>query len=147
MNRPLIALLAVLGCLALLPGCTSNPNLAVFETGSQVKLRSFQSRVFDTTDREKMLRTIIATLQDLGFVIDKADSALGSVSGTKLAAYEMRATVTVRPHGPNQLLVRANAQFQPGLNAAAQPVEDAAPYRDFFAALEKSMFLAAQQVD
>ena len=45
----------------------------ILETSeSQVKLRSMQSRVYDITDRDRLLRTIIATLQDLGFVIDDA---------------------------------------------------------------------------
>lgn len=147
MNRSSVALLAALGGMVLLAGCATNSSLAVFDTESQVKLRSYQSRVFDTTDREKMLRTVIATLQDFGFVIDKADAVLGSVSGTKLNQYEMRMTVTVRPQGETRLLVRASAEFKPKANAAARPVEDAAPYRDFFAALEKSIFLAAHQVD
>lgn len=129
-------------------GCMTNPALAVFDSpSSQVRLRSFQTRAFDTTDREKALRTVIATMQDLGFVIDKADATLGSVSGTKLANYELRMTVTVRTHGATQLLVRANAQFaDPRRNAAAIAIEDPAPYRDFFAALSKSLFLEAQEV-
>jgi hypothetical protein len=131
-----------------LSGCVTNPALAVFEnTGSQVQLRSFQTRAFDTTDREKTLRTIIATMQDLGFVIDKADATLGSVSGTKLANYELRMTVAVRAHGATQLLVRANAQFaDPRRNVAAVAIEDPATYRDFFTALAKSLFLEAQEV-
>ncbi len=57
----------------------------VLATGeSQVKLRSIQTRAFETTDREKTLRTTIATLQDLGFVVDRADGVLGTVSATKL---------------------------------------------------------------
>jgi hypothetical protein len=44
-----------------------------------------------------MLRTVIATMQDLSFVIDKADAGLGTVSGTKLDGYQLRMTVTVRP--------------------------------------------------
>ena len=147
MNRTPFVLLTALGGVVLLAGCVTNPSLAVFNTESQVKLRSYQTRMFDTTDREKMLRTVIATLQDFGFVIDKADATLGSVSGTKLNEYEMRMTVTVRPQGETRLLVRASAEFKPKGNAAARPVEDAAPYRDFFVALEKSIFLAAHQVD
>ena len=134
--------------LGLLTGCFTAPAVAVFDTGSQVQLRSFQTRAFETTDREKTLRTIIATMQDLGFVISKADAGLGTVSGTKLADYELRMSVTVRPRGATQLLVRANAQYSdPRRNVAAVPIEDPAPYRDFFAALGKSMFLEAQQVD
>ena len=74
-------------------------------------------------------------------MIDKADSVLGSVSGTKLDKYALRMTVTVRPRGETQSLVRANAQFN------VTPVDDPEPYQQFFVALEKAMFLEAQQVD
>jgi hypothetical protein len=110
-------------------------------------MRSFQTRAFATTDREKTLRAIIATMQDLGFVIDKADATLGSVSGTKLALYEIRMTATVRPRGTTQILVRTNAQFKRHPMGNTVPIEDPAPYRDFFTALAKSLFLEAQQVD
>jgi len=108
---------------------------------SQVELRAVQTRAFDTTDQNKTLRSVIATLQDLGFVVDKADEKLGTVSGTKLQGYAMRMTVTVRQRGPERTAVRASAQY----NLVA--VSDAAPYQQFFAALEKSMFLTANQVD
>ncbi len=126
----------------LLAGCqTDSRNLVLATSESQVALRSIQSRVFDTTDKAKTQRTIIATLQDLGFVIDKADATLGTVSATKLNGYAMRMTVSVRDHGAKQTLVRASAQY----NQTA--IEDPVPYQQFFTALEKAMFLTAQQVD
>jgi hypothetical protein len=82
-------------------------------------------------------RAIISTLQDLGFVIDRADYTLGVVSATKLNVYQLKMTVSTRPRGKEQTLVRANAQFN------IQPVEDPKPYQDFFASLEKSLFLTA----
>lgn len=140
MKRPrlLVTMLAIsLVCAA----CTPSTK-AVMETGqSAVALRSFQQRAFDTTDKEKTLRTVISTLQDLSFVVDKADLELGTISATKLSGYQLRMTVTVRPRGATQLLVRANAQFQ---NKA---VEEPKPYQDFFTSLEKAMFLTAHQVD
>ncbi len=108
---------------------------------SQVELRSFQTRAFDTTNKKRTLRIVIATLQDLNFVVDKADATLGTVSGTKLDGYQLRMTVTVRPRGKTQMLVRANAQY----NLTA--VEDPAPYQQFFTALGRSMFLTAHKVD
>jgi hypothetical protein len=50
---------------------------------SQVKLRSIQSRVYDTTDRAKILKAAVATMQDLFFDIDVLDEELGVVSGRK----------------------------------------------------------------
>jgi hypothetical protein len=122
-------------------GCASTRDRLLDSDVNQVQIRSIQTRAFDTGDKEKTLRTVIATLQDLGFVIDKADLVLGSVSGTKLDNYSLRMTVTVRQRGENQLLVRANAQYN------VEPVTEASPYQNFFIALEKSMFLTAQQVD
>jgi hypothetical protein len=130
-----------ISCAAVLAGCAPSTE-AVLETGkSAVALRSFQQRAFDTTDMEKTLRTVIATLQDLSFVVDKADLDLGTVSATKLSGYQVRITVTVRPRGATQLLVRANAQYMD------KAIEDPKPYQNFFTALEKAMFLTAQQVD
>ena len=126
----------------LLAGCQTDSRdqvLAISE--SQLALRQIQSRAFDTTDRNVMLRTVIATLQDLSFVIDEADERLGSVSATKLDGCHLRMTVSIRPKGQTQLLVRANAQYN------KKAVDDPEPYQRFFVALEKSTFLTAHQVD
>lgn len=125
----------------LVVGCATTQQRLLDSDTSQLQLRSIQTRAFDTTDKEKTLRTVMATLQDLGFVIDKADSTLGTVSATKLKHYALRITVTVRPRGETQLLVRANAQYN------VTPITDPEPYQQFFAALEKAMFLAAHQAD
>ena len=46
-------------------GCASKPPTNIMSGPSQVELRSYQTRAFDTTDRTMMLRSVIATLQDL----------------------------------------------------------------------------------
>ena len=121
--------------------CAPSTKQVLATKESQVKLRAIQTRAFDTTDKEMMLRTVIATLQDLGFIIDKADDVLGTVSGTKLDRYALRMTVSVRPRGETQLLVRANAQYE------IYAVEDPEPYQQFFESLSKALFLTAHQVD
>lgn len=122
-------------------GCESSRSQILAAEESQVKLRSMQSRIFDTTDKIKTLRTAMATLQDLGFVIDKADDVLGTISATKLKSYAVRITISVRPHGETQMLVRANAQYN------LKAIEDPEPYQQFFAAFEKAMFLTAHNVE
>jgi len=125
----------------LVSGCATTQERLLDSDGSQVQIRSIQTRAFDTTDREKTLRTVMATLQDLGFVIDQADNLLGTVTATKLNKYALRITVSIRPRGETQTLVRANCQYED------KPVYDPEPYQQFFASLEKAMFLSAQQVD
>lgn len=124
-----------------LASCAPSNKQVLATSESQVKLRSIQTRAFDTGDKNKMLRTVIATLQDLGFIIDKADVNLGTVSATKLNRYDLRVTVMVKERGETQLLVRANAQYN------IHPVEDPEPYQQFFDSLSKAIFLTAQQVD
>ncbi len=123
-------------------GCVNNSTQSALDVGTnQVQLRQIQSRAFDTTDKAKTLRTVIAVLQDLGFVIDKADLELGTVTATKLDGYALRMSVSVRPRSATQLIVRANGQYQ------EEAVTDQAPYQSFFNSLAKGMFLTAQNVD
>lgn len=134
--RILITIAAI--SVAALAGCAST-NDRVLDSGSKTQLqkRNYQSRIFETGDREKVLRATISTLQDLGFVIDRADLALGTISGTKLHGYTIKMTVSVRPLGTDRMRVRSNAQFN------VTPIEDPKQYQDFFSSLEKSLFLAA----
>ena len=141
MKRKQVLMVGPLIALVMLVSCAPSTKQVLATKESQVKLRAIQTRAFDTTDKEKMLRTVIATLQDLGFIVDKADNTLGTVSGTKLDRYALRMTVSVRPRGETQLLVRANAQYN------IYAVEEPEPYQQFFDALSKAIFLTAHQVD
>jgi len=123
-----------------LVSCAGKQQKILETSESQVKLRSMQSRVFDITDHNGLLRTIIATFQDLGFVIDDAEESLGTVSGTKRSGYSLRMTVSIRPRGTQQMIVRSNIQFN------LQTIEEPEPYQYFFSTLSKALFLEAQPV-
>lgn len=135
--------LAAVAIVAIAAGCAHvhEQVLDTSESQTQLQLRQAQTRTFETHDKERTLRSVIATLQDLGFVIDKADLILGTVSATKLDGYAMRMTVSVRPKGQAKMVVRANAQLN------TTPITAPAPYQSFFIALERSMFLSAHSVD
>jgi hypothetical protein len=143
MKEPLskFSIILTASALAITPlcGCASTPKATDGDVA--LKLRSIQTRAFETTDLNKTIRTAMATLQDLGFVIDTADAELGSVTASKLDKYVIKMTVTARKRGDTQLLVRANAQYN------VTPVEDPKFYQQFFTAFSKAMFLEAQQVD
>jgi len=125
---PLALVLVMAGC----AGTSSKQQ--ILASGSQVEIRSYQTRTYDTNNKTRVLRAVMSTLQDLGFVIDKADDIAGVVSATKLQGYALSMSVSVRPKG-QQMTVRANAQFN------LRAVEDPGPYQDFFTSLDKGLFL------
>ena len=104
-----------------------------------MKLRSFQSRTFEDVDRKHAIRAVIAVLQDLGFIIERANEPLGLVTAARFAEpnyYDVAAvTVTVRHREGGAVLIRANAIFN------NKPIEDPKVYQNFFASLERSMFI------
>jgi len=122
-NLFIVAIIA----LAFFTGCVSRDSRILETSESQLKLRSIQTRSFETNDKRMVTRIVVATLQDLNFVIDDADADLGTVSATKLSRYQVK--------------IRANARYN------LQPIEDPQIYQDFFAALEKSLFLSANSVE
>ena len=137
--RPAVGgLLLVLG----LAGCASPPPpqpvdlLAV--TDEQMKLRNMQTRTFDIADRRLAMRGVIAALQDLGFIIERANEPLGLVTGARFAEpnyYDVvGVTVTVRQANDKQTTIRANAIYD------NQPITDPEVYRNFFTTLQRSFF-------
>ncbi|MGB5211651.1 MAG: hypothetical protein WBN31_07565 [Gammaproteobacteria bacterium] len=136
-NTRTIPVLILLGLVA---ACASAPP-DVTGSGSQLQTRQIQTREYDTLDRSMTLRSVISTLQDLGFVIDTADLGLGTVTATREDKYTMRMTVTVREKDAQRILVRANARI------GEDTVTDPLTYQDFFIALDKAMFLTREQID
>jgi len=129
----LVAMLLITGC------ATTPPD--VVGAGTQLETRQAQTREFDTLDKAMTMRSVVATLQDLGFTIDQADADLGTITATRLDTYTMRMTVTVVAKTGDRIAVRAFARV--GENAITDP----ATYQDFFIALDKAMFLTQNQVD
>jgi len=141
---------------------------------SQVKLRSIQSRVFDTTDRAKILRVAVATMQDLFFDIDVLDEELGIISGKKWfnhnsswadhPTYYLYETdellifnTNFRSWGPFNyrkdltrmtITVRPKEKTRLLVRASVQydirAVEDPEMYQKFFKTLGQSLFLEAE---
>lgn len=130
----LVLALALAACSAPKPG----PDLLA-PTDAQMKLRSFQTRSFDVADRKQAIRGVIAALQDLGFIIERANEPLGLVTAARFAEpnyYDvLGVTVTVRPGEDGGVMIRANAIFN------NKPIEDAQVYQNFFATLERSLFI------
>ena len=136
MNRYLLMLVSMLA----LSACASR-NAAITASDSQVQVRQMQTRIYDSLDKRDTLRSVLATLQDLGFVIDTADYEMATITATRLQDYQLRVTVTVRDRNDHQLAVRANARVD------NQTIDDPATYQDFFTVLDKAIFLTRHGVD
>ena len=137
MIRKSLILLGV-SCIA---GCATTTPVDISGSASQLEMRQIQTRQYDTLNKALTMRSVVATLQDLGFTIDQADAELGTITATRYHEYTMRMTVTIVQRGEEKVSVRANARI--GENA----VTDAATYQDFFVALDKAMFLTLQRID
>ena len=124
----LLSLLIVIG------GCATLPP-------ADLQTRQIQTRAYNTLDKQMTMRSVIATLQDLGFTIDQADLALGVVTATRLHEYTMRMTVTIVEKGEDRISVRVNARI------GEDSIRNAATYQDFFVVLNKAMFLTLNKVD
>lgn len=135
--------LAILAVALGLGGCATAPpvntDLLLAPTEAQMQLRNMQTRSFDVTDRNQAMRGVIAALQDLGFIIERANEPLGLVTGARFAEPRwfdvVGVTVTVREEGDGKMLIRANAIYN------NQPVTDPKVYQNFFATLERSLFI------
>lgn len=144
-GRPIRVTIALplVSVLWLAVGCASSPppepvNLLA-PTEEQMKIRNMQTRTFDVSDRSLAIRGVIQALQDLGFIIERANEPLGIVTGARFAEpnfYDVvGVTVTVRDGGEGRMTIRANALFN------NQPITDPEVYRNFFATLERSLFI------
>jgi hypothetical protein len=136
-----IAMIAIT-TLAVMQGCAApqpSPDLLA-PTEAQMKIRSVQTRSFDLKDRQLAMRGVIAALQDLGFIIERANESLGLVTAARFAEpnfYDViGVTVTVRPETEGRMMIRANAIYN------NKPIEDPKVYQNFFATLERSLFVS-----
>ena len=134
----------VIAGLSFMLGCaTPEPSQDLLApTEAQMKIRSVQTRTFDVKDRQAAMRAVIAALQDLGFIIERANEPLGLVTAARFAEpnyYDVvGVTVTVRPETNGRMMIRANAIYN------NKPIEDPKVYQNFFATLERSLFVTKQ---
>lgn len=139
-RRRAVALLALIALIAV--GCASppaEPEQLLSPEEQQMRLRNMQTRTVDVADRATAMRAVIAALQDLGFILERANEPLGVVTASRFAEKQwfdvMGVTVTVRMRGEASAEVRINAVYN------NQPVTDAEVYRNFFTTLERSLFV------
>lgn len=138
MNSRLVILSFIFLLQACSTGSSKPPENLLSLSDAQMKIRSYQTRIFDVSDQQKTLRAVVSALMDLGFIIERINTPMGLVTAAKFAGSGhsgfVEATIMIRPKGKKQMEIRANAIFN------TKPIEDPKVYQNFFATLQKSLF-------
>lgn len=144
-NPSRLSLLPIMILASLMPmitACQMDSRQQVLATSNtQAAQRAISTRSFDTGDQPRVFQATIAALQDLGFVVDRADAVLGTVSATRYGGNLIRLTVSLRQISPRQTVVRASGQ----INQVA--LSDPEPFQRFFEALSQALYLAANPIE
>jgi hypothetical protein len=137
---------------------------------SQLQIREFQTRAFETADTLLVMKALLNVLQDDFYIVKNADAALGLVTATKEIDVDDRGfwskffsdkddrwkknsivecSGTVSPYG-KRTRVRMNFQVKTYDNSGAimevVQVQDQKFYQDFFAKVDKGIFLAKEKL-
>ncbi|MBI5598627.1 MAG: hypothetical protein HY890_02690 [Deltaproteobacteria bacterium] len=157
-----VVLIALSGCVATQPAIQK----------SQLQIREFQTRSYDTKDTKMVMKAVMHTLQDDGFIVKQANIDLGLLTAQKevdveevgeafllslLAGSEARykknniieASANISDFG-DQIRVRINFQTKLMNNKSevmsVVQVEDGKFYQEFFSKVDKAIFLGRENL-
>lgn len=152
----------ITGCV---PATTTTPK-------TQLEIREFQTRSYDTNDSKMVMKAVLNVLQDEGFIVKNANAELGLLSATKEVDVESKAeaflltlfagrdarwkknsiiecSCNVGEFG-RTVRVRANFQLKVMDNQGAvlkvETIEDPKYYQEFFAKVDKGIYIAKQKL-
>ena len=143
--KKIISLVSIVASIFVLNGCGSNSKQMVVENVQQLEVRSYQQKKY-SSDKNIVLKSTIATLQDLSFIIDRADEELGTIAATKYqGGSSMRMTIVVRNFDKDSVSVRVNAEHRQGAGVP-KGVDDPEVYQAFFSMLDKAIFFESEKL-
>ena len=161
--------LTFLGLAYILAACTPATKQPL---KTQLEVREFQTRTFDTAKTDEVLSAVVEAFQDQGFMVKNVVPQVGLVSATRevdvenegQAAFQVfflgqnarwaknaliEATANVKTQG-SRTKVRANFQEKVMNNRGAtdkvNTIEDPKFYQDFFDKIGKSIFIEKQKI-
>lgn len=122
----------------LLSGC-AGVTKEVYDAPKRLEapLVHYQSHVFDIDDSVLMMKSVVLTMQNFGFIIDKIDMTQGVVFGTEFVN-STKMTVSIFQENPKQILV--DVRIVRKLHSD-EPIQS---YQNFFNALSQSLVIEAR---
>lgn len=83
MRKRVLATVFLLSANLLIPGCGGIPKEALQMNKATLEDRQMQTRYFETSDQEKIIVACAGLMQDLGLNMDKSETKLGLLVGSK----------------------------------------------------------------
>jgi hypothetical protein len=139
---------------------------------TQLQIREYQTRSYDTNDYKMVMKAVLNTLQDEGYIVKNAVVDLGLLTATKEVNVEdkgevllqkllrknkatwaknsiFEATANVSEYG-SETRVRLNFQVKTFNNKGnvqgVRQINDAKFYQDFFAKVDKGIFIQKENL-
>ena len=139
---------------------------------TQLQIREFQTRIYDTNDTKMVMKALLNVLQDDGFIVKNAVVELGLLSAIKEVDIESKSeaillilllgdkaswkknsiiesTANVSEFG-TQTRVRVNFQVKVMDNKGGvrevKQIEDEKYYQDFFSKVDKGIFIQKEKL-
>ena len=171
MKKKLLLFLPLISFTLVFSGCVAAPR----QEKTQLQIREFQTRSYDTTDFRMVMKAVMNALQDQDFIIKQAELELGFITAQKeldvenatesflatffaalgggKAIYKKNsiteASANISEHG-DQVRVRVNFQRKlidnRGIVIKIEQIEDQEFYQEFFSKVAKSIFLGKEGV-
>jgi len=146
--------------LALTAGCALGGSRIAMR--SQLQVREFQTRTYDSKDTAMVMKAVLNVLQDDGFIIKTSNVSLGEMTASKERSANYWAliflvrrveswecSVNVTDFG-EQTKVRVNVQTSMkdalGNVLYVHEVDDPIYYRDFFTKVDKGVFIQKEKL-
>lgn len=171
-KRNLLIIGSILSVSLILGGCTNNLKPPEPKQMSQLEWRTLQTKSFETSNNLSVMKALIASLQDEGFIIESTDSQLGLISAVKeitetdekdkafqefwvgkATGYQtskrITASCTVATIGKEtkvRVNLTAKGMTESGGSLWSQPIDNPEVYQNIFSKIDKSIFLQKENL-
>jgi hypothetical protein len=167
-----LTLIAILPISILFSGCTNNLKPPEPKKMSQLEWRTLQTKTFSTNNTIAVMKALIASLQDEGFIIETTNTELGLISAVKevtetdeedkafqefwvgeASGYQTSKRITasctiatINKQTKIRINLTAKGMTESGGALWSQPIDNHKTYQNIFSKVDKSIFLQKENL-
>lgn len=171
-KKNILLVVSLISISLIIGGCTNNLKPPELKKMTQLEWRNLQTKNFDTKDPISVMKALIASLQDEGFIIESTNTELGLISATKeitetdkndkafqefwigkatgyQTSKKITASCTVTTIGKEtrvRVNLSAKGMTESGGALWSQPIDNPKTYQNIFSKIDKSIFLQKENL-